>query len=254
MKLAYKEMGEGTPLIILHGLFGSSDNWQTLAKRFAENYKVYLVDQRNHGRSPHSDLFNYDVLAQDLREFFIDHGISKAIVMGHSMGGKTAMRFTQLFHERVSKLIVVDMGVKEYAPHHEKILAAFHTLDLPNLKSRSEADQAISELIPEFGVRQFILKNLYRKDKETFAWRPNYLILEKEMPNILSALPKQDVEIPACFVYGAQSNYIIKDEIPTIKKVFSNSVFIELPAGHWIHAEVPNQFYAAVNNFVTLST
>ena len=251
MKLAYREMGEGPSMIILHGLFGSSDNWQTLGKRFAEDFHVYLVDQRNHGRSPHSDLFNYDVMARDLKDFTADHSLDKSILIGHSMGGKTAMRFAQLYPEKVKDLIVVDMGLKSYPPHHQKILEAFHSVDLPSLESRNDADQAVKHLIPEFGVRQFILKNLYRKNKNAFAWRVNFEVMEKEMDNILAPLPNQVVNVPTLFVYGANSNYIIPEDKPEISKIFLSAEFTELPAGHWIHAEVPDDFYRIVKNFVT---
>jgi len=251
MKLAFKEMGSGQPLIILHGLFGSSDNWQTLGKRFAEDFHVYLVDQRNHGRSPHSEVFNYDVMARDLKDFIIEQNLEKAHFLGHSMGGKTAMRFAQLFPEKVDKLIVADMGVKEYPAHHQKILEAFHSLELNTLDSRKDADKAIAHLIPEFGVRQFILKNLYRKNKEEFGWRVNFQVLEREMDNILAPLPKTAVDVPALFVHGSKSDYIRDEDKGDIQRIFSKAEFAELPAGHWLHAEVPDEFYAEVKNFVT---
>lgn len=251
MKLAFKKMGEGQPLIILHGLFGSSDNWQTLGKRFAEDFQVYLVDQRNHGRSPHSELFNYDVMARDLKDFTIEQNIGEAYVLGHSMGGKTAMRFAQLYPEKVNKLVVADMGVKEYPAHHQKILEAFHSLELNALSSRKDADEAISHLIPEFGIRQFILKNLYRKNKEEFSWRVNFQVLEREMDNILAPLPDNRVDVPALFLHGSKSDYVKEEDKGEIQRIFTKSEFAELPAGHWLHAEVPDEFYDEVKKFVT---
>jgi len=251
MKLEFKEMGEGKPLIILHGLFGSSDNWQTLGKRFAENFRVFLVDQRNHGRSPHSDVFNYDVMARDLKEFMADQNLEDAVILGHSMGGKVAMRFAQLYPEKAEKLVVVDMGIKSYPSHHEKILQAFKEVDLNSIKSRSEADQAVEDLIPVFGVRQFILKNLYRKGKNEFGWRVNFNVLEKEMDSILAALANSTVDVPALFLYGAKSDYVLEEDKPGISRIFKRVEFAELPAGHWIHAEVPDEFYEEVKKFVT---
>ncbi len=251
MKLAFKKMGAGRPLVILHGLFGSSDNWQTLGKRFAEDFQVFLVDQRNHGRSGHSENFNYEVMAQDLNDFMGDQNIDSAFILGHSMGGKTAMRFAQLFPEKVERLIVADMGVKEYSAHHQKILKAFHSVDLSSLESRKDADKAVAPLIPEFGVRQFILKNLYRKNKDEFGWRVNFQVLETEMDNILAALPKKTVELPTIFVYGNKSDYITEGEKERIMEIFRNAEFAELPAGHWLHAEKPDEFYEVVKKFVT---
>jgi len=251
MKLAFKQMGAGEPLIILHGLFGSSDNWQTLGKRFAEDFRVYLVDQRNHGRSPHSEVFSYDVMARDLKDFMTDQNLKKAHLLGHSMGGKTVMRFAQLFPEKVNKLVVADMGVKEYPAHHQKILEAFHSLDLPSLESRRDADKAISHLIPEFGVRQFILKNLYRKNKDEFGWRVNFQAMEQEMDNILAPLPKTSADVNALFIYGMKSDYVKEEDRGEILNIFPGAEFAGLSAGHWIHAEVPDEFYDEVKKFVT---
>lgn len=251
MKLAFKKMGSGKPMIILHGLFGSSDNWQTIGRKFADDFEVYLVDQRNHGHSPHSEVFSYDVMAQDLRSFFVDEGIQKAILLGHSMGGKTAMRFAQLFPEKVEKLVVVDMGVKSYEPHHHDILAAFHALDLVNLESRSEAEEEMKSRIPNFSVRQFILKNLYRKSKTEFGWRVNFKVIEARMDEILKELPEKVVSVPTLFISGAKSNYIVPADYSEIRKIFTDSKFTELPTGHWVHAEDPEGFYTKVKNFVT---
>ena len=252
MKLAFKKMGAGKPMIILHGLFGSSDNWQTLGRRFSEDFEVYLVDQRNHGHSPHSEVFSYDVMAQDLKSFCADEGIEKAIIIGHSMGGKTAMRFAQLFPEKVEKLIVVDMGIKSYAPHHQDILAAFHALDLHKLESRSEAEEQMEARIPDFGVRQFILKNLYRKSKNEFAWRVNYQVLEAKMDEILKELPEKPVSVPTLFIRGSKSDYIVPEDFTQIRKIFTNAEFEELPTGHWVHAQDPDGFYTKVKKFVTM--
>lgn len=251
MKLAFRQMGSGEPLIILHGLFGSSDNWQTLGKQFAEDFSVYLVDQRNHGRSPHSDDFDYDLLAADLNEFMEENGMDEATLIGHSMGGKTVMRFAQLFPEKVKKIVVADMGVKAYAPHHQEVLRAFYAIDPDTLKSRSEAEQRIEPIIPEFGVRQFLLKNLYRKKEGGYGIRVNFRVMESEMDRILEALPTERSEVEALFIRGVKSNYVPNTDFDQIRSTFPNAEFADLQAGHWLHAEKPKEFYSEVRKFVT---
>lgn len=251
MKLAFRQMGSGEPLIILHGLFGSSDNWQTLGKQFAEDFSVYLVDQRNHGKSPHSDEFNYDLLAQDLNQFMEDQGIDQATFIGHSMGGKAVMRFAQLFPSKVRKIVVADMGVKSYSPHHHDVLRAFHAIDADTLSSRSEAEERIEAIIPEFGVRQFLLKNLYRKKEGGYGLRVNFRVMESEMDRVLEALPSEQAEVNALFIRGLKSNYVPDSDFEQIRTIFPKAIFAELQAGHWLHAEDPQGFYTIVKDFVT---
>ncbi|MFT4770208.1 MAG: pimeloyl-ACP methyl ester carboxylesterase [Cryomorphaceae bacterium] len=251
MKLAFRQMGSGEPLIILHGLFGSSDNWQTLGKQFAEDFSVYLVDQRNHGKSPHSDEFNYDLLAQDLNQFMEEQGIDQATFIGHSMGGKAVMRFAQLFPSKVKKIAVADMGVKSYSPHHHDVLRAFHAIDADTLSSRSEAEERIEAVIPEFGVRQFLLKNLYRKKEGGYSLRVNFRVMESEMDRVLEALPSEQAEVNALFIRGLKSNYIPDSDFEQIRTIFPKAIFAELQAGHWLHAEDPQGFYTIVKDFVT---
>ena len=192
MKLHYRQLGQGKPMVILHGLFGSSDNWQTHAKKLAEYFEVTLVDLRNHGHSPWSDAFNYKLMVQDLHDLFQELRLEKPIVVGHSMGGKLAMHYDQAFPGFIEKLIVVDMGVKAYPPHHAHILAAIHAIDLSKLSARSEAEAILKTFVDSDGVRQFLLKNLYWEDKGKLAWRVNFPVLEASMPEILSALPEQE--------------------------------------------------------------
>lgn len=251
MKLAFRQMGSGEPLIILHGLFGSSDNWQTLGKQFAEDFSVYLVDQRNHGKSPHSDEFNYDLLAHDLNQFMEEQGIDQATFIGHSMGGKAVMRFAQLFPSKVRKIVVADMGVKSYSPHHHDVLHAFHAIDADTLSSRSEAEERIEAIIPEFGVRQFLLKNLYRKKEGGYGLRVNFRVMESEMDRVLEALPSEQAEVNALFIRGLKSNYIPDSDFEQIRTIFPKATFAELQAGHWLHAEDPQGFYTILKEFVT---
>ena len=250
MKLHYRELGEGQPLVILHGLFGNSDNWQTHANKLSEYFRVILVDQRNHGRSNWSDEFSYDLLAEDLNELFIDLNLKKTILLGHSMGGKTAIRFTQLHPNKVEKLIIVDIGVKEYPMHHTEILNGLHSIDLEKVTTRSEAEEILSKYISSNGVRQFLLKNLYWIEKGKLAWRMNIPVLEKEMPAILSVLPDDEIFNSTLFIRGKLSNYILDEDILQLEEQFSDFHIETIEnAGHWVHAEAPIEFVEKVLEF-----
>lgn len=252
MKLHYRKLGQGEPLIILHGLFGSGDNWQTIAKVFAENYEVFLVDQRNHGNSPHSRAFNYDLLADDLTELMDDIGITTAIILGHSMGGKAAMRFAVENPERVTKLIIIDIGPKQYPPHHENVFNGFKSIDLNSIKSRKEADDKLSISIPEMGTRLFILKNLTRNNEGGFAWKVNLESLELNVLEIGCALDPHDAfDGQTLFVGGAKSNYINNDDHDFILNHFPVAEIKMIEgAGHWVHAEKPQELSKVVLSFL----
>jgi pimeloyl-ACP methyl ester carboxylesterase len=200
MELYYREMGEGQPLVILHGLFGFSDNWQTQAKKFSEYYRVILVDLRNHGHSTWSSDFSYPIMVEDLLKLVQKLELHQFILLGHSMGGKVAMHFAQKHPKFLDKLIVVDMGVKSYPMHHQHILEAFNRIDLTQMSARSEAEQILKQFIDSEGVRQFLLKNLYWKEKGKLSWRVNFPVLEAAMPEILSALPEDEVLITTLFI------------------------------------------------------
>lgn len=250
MKLAYKQLGEGKPLVILHGLFGFSDNWQSHAKKLAEYFQVTLVDLRNHGHSEWSHDFSYDLMVQDLHELFSDLQINKPILLGHSMGGKLAMHFDGKYPNTIEKLIVVDMGIKAYAPHHEHILAAFHAIDLSQLSARSQAEAILKTFIDSDGVRQFLLKNLYWEDKGKLAWRVNFPVLEASMPEILKALPEFESFTPTLFIRGLLSNYILDEDIHSIETQYPDMQLVSVAnAGHWVHAEAPDAFLDAVLAF-----
>lgn len=250
MKLHYREMGEGQAFIILHGLFGYSDNWQTHAKKLAEYYRVILVDQRNHGHSEWSDNFSYDLMADDLAELIDTLKITNFILMGHSMGGKTAMRYVQKYTSTLEKLIVVDMGVKEYPMHHAEILKGLYNVPLHEGATRGQAEAALSEYIDSPGVKQFLLKNLYWKEKNQLAWRMNIPVLEREMPEILKALPEAEIFIHTLFIRGELSNYILDEDFESIENQFTDSQLVTISgAGHWVHAEKPQEFIHAVLEF-----
>lgn len=250
MKLHYRELGSGKPFVILHGLFGFSDNWQSHGKKLAEYYRVIMVDLRNHGHSDWSEEFSYELMMGDVKELCDQLGLEEFILLGHSMGGKTAMLFAQHYPELLEKLIVVDMGIKSYPMHHEHILAGLHALDLQAISTRSEAEAILSQHIDSPGVRQFLLKNIYWKEKGKMAWRMNIPVLEREMPNILSALPNEECFVQTLFIRGELSNYILDEDIPAIENAFPDSELVTIEnAGHWVHAEAPEAFLDAVLGF-----
>lgn len=250
MKLHYRELGEGKPLVIVHGLFGFSDNWQTHGKRLSEYFRVIMVDLRNHGHSDWSDDFSYDLMVSDLKELFDELQLQDIILLGHSMGGKAAMRFAQNHPSYLSKLIVVDMGIKSYPPHHQNILKALNTLDLSSIQNRSEADAHMAQYVENYGERQFLLKNIYWIEKGKMAWRMNFKVMEREMKEILGELPEGESMIQTLFIRGAKSRYILDEDIPAIEEAFPDSELITIDdAGHWVHAEQPEAFMDAVLAF-----
>ncbi|MEJ6777058.1 MAG: alpha/beta fold hydrolase [Crocinitomicaceae bacterium] len=250
MKLHFRELGLGQPLVILHGLFGFSDNWQSQAKKLADYYRVILIDLRNHGHSPWSDDFSYDLMAQDVFELCQELNLKDFILVGHSMGGKVAINFAQKHEVLLAKLVIVDIGIKAYPMHHEHILAGIHSVDLPNISARRQADENISVHIESEGIKQFLLKNLYWKDKGTLAWRMNVIVLEREMNKILSAMEEVEVSVPTLFIRGAMSNYILDDDIESIEDLFIDSEIDTIDnAGHWVHAEATNEFLESLLSF-----
>lgn len=251
MKLHYRILGEGQPLIILHGLFGSADNWQTLAKGFAEKNKVVLVDMRNHGHSPHTDEMNYDAMAEDIYELIQEEKLENSILMGHSMGGKAAMFFAQKHENLLDKLIVVDMGLKKYPPHHQVIFDALLSLDFDQIKTRKEAEEQLKKTITDFGVLQFLLKNIYWTEREKLDFRFNLHVLYREIEEILEAVPPGRVNVNTLFIRGEKSNYILEDDYEKIKEQFPNSKIETIKgAGHWVHAEKPKEFYEMISGFI----
>jgi esterase len=253
MKLNYKKIDgpSNIPFFIVHGLFGNLDNWLTLGKKFAEHTDVYLIDQRNHGHSPHSEAFDYDIMAMDLYELIVDLELEKVDIIGHSMGGKAAMRLAQLHPEVINKLVVVDIGPKGYPMHHDVILDGLHAIDFDFVKTRGEADAVLSNYIQDQGVKQFLLKNLYWKEKGALAWRMNLPVLSATIKDIIGALPPDTVEIDTLFIRGEKSNYIIESDYSAIYEQFPNSdIETVYNAGHWVHAENPPEFYSAVMEFI----
>lgn len=250
MELHYRIIGEGKPLIIIHGLFGFSDNWQTHAKKFASYFQVILVDMRNHGHSPWSNEFSYALMVEDLEELRASLGLSEFILLGHSMGGKVAMHYAQKHANRLERMIVVDIGVKSYPMHHQHILAGLHSLNLESLTARSQAESQLRTYIEAEGVIQFLLKNLYWKEKGKLAFRMNLPVLEREMSEILGALPEQECFVSTLFIRGELSNYIVEEDFTALESYFPDSHIVTIPnAGHWVHAEAPDHFIDEVLGF-----
>jgi esterase len=251
MKLFSRILGQGNPLIIVHGLFGMSDNWQTLAKRFSSFFEVHLIDQRNHGRSPHSDGFSYDLMSEDLLEYLQLHQLQEVILLGHSLGGKTAMHFATQNPHFVDKLIVVDIGPKQYPVHHGLIIEGLKSVASNPLKSRSVADQLLSIRIDELGVRQFLLKSLYWNDEKQLVFRFNLDSIAKHIENVGQELhPDWQFSKPTLFIKGGNSNYIKDEDEEGIFHHFPDADLETIPnAGHWLHAEQPDVFYDLVMRF-----
>ena len=251
MKLNFKKSGSGPPLVILHGLFGSLDNWFSIAKELTEHYTLYLVDQRNHGDSPHADEWNYAVMVEDLKELLDAEGLDKIYLMGHSMGGKTAMNFALKYPERVGKLIVADIAPRYYPVHHQSILEGLNSLDLKAIQSRKEADDQLARYIPELGVRQFLLKSLSR-DGDGFAWKINLPVITNNIDNVGEALPKgANFDGPTLFLAGANSNYIQQKDMANMETHFPNyELEFVADAGHWLHAEQPHAVVLEMRKFL----
>ena len=245
-------IGSGFPLIILHGYFGMGDNWKSQANNLSEDFEVHLVDQRNHGRSFHSDEFSYELMVQDLKHYFEVKNIDKAIVLGHSMGGKTAMLFAVEYPELVEKLVVADIAPKYYAPHHHTIIDALNSVDFSVLKLRTEVDDVLKQSIEEEGVRQFLLKNVYRKTKTEMAFRFNLKSLTENNPEVGEALPAYTIyNGEVLFLRGQKSDYILDDDFALISAHFENAKIETVSnAGHWLHAENPSEFYNKLIAFI----
>jgi pimeloyl-ACP methyl ester carboxylesterase len=254
MNLFFRESGQGKPLIVLHGLFGSSDNWYTHAKSFSKHHKVYLVDQRNHGQSPHSDDFNYKVLTEDLENFIEQRGIIMPAIIGHSMGGKTAMNYAVKNPEKISSLIVVDIMPKSYPIHHDTILEGLEAVKVESIQSRPEADQQLAEYIPEPDVRQFLLKNLSRTSNG-FQWKLNIAAIAKNIELIGAALQYTGTfNGPTLFINGSRSNYYKPGDERLVTQFFPKAKILTLDTGHWVPAEAPEAFAKTALDFLTTNS
>lgn len=252
MQLNYQRYGQGAPLIILHGLFGSLTNWNTLSKRFGEYYEVFAVDQRNHGASPHSDQSSYPLMAEDLHTFMQEQHLTSVYLLGHSMGGKTAMQFTLTYPELVEKLIVVDIAPKAYPPHHDTIFDALCNLNLSEYISRAELDRVLAQKIDYAPTRQFLLTNVTRDDTGRFTWRINLDGIYQTYDAIIGGIESTEhFDKPTLFVRGETSDYIQDGDRPAIDALFPQAQLVTIKrAGHWVHAEAPDAFFSTVLSFL----
>lgn len=247
MKLNYRKMGQGAPVVILHGFLGTLDNWITVGRALSEDYTVYLVDQRNHGRSPHSDEFSYDILSQDLHIFLHEHNIAFPSIIGHSMGGKVAMNYTMKHSSSFRHLIIVDIAPRYYPVHHQKILEGLISMPFDQIQSRNDAELHLSKFIDSPGVRQFLMKNLER-NKNGYSWKPNVKVLNRDIEKVGQEIFNDHVSTGSVyFIRGDKSDYIGKEDREMIKKMYPSSRILTIKdTGHWVHAEQQESFLKTV--------
>ena len=252
LKLFSRSTGQGPPLVILHGLFGSSDNWQTFAKMLADRFTVFTVDLRNHGLSPHAEEFSYEWISQDLLQWADDHGLPEFYLMGHSLGGKAAAFFALQYPGRVKKLIILDIAMKAYPPHHQQYFEAMLGLDFDLIRSRNEADAWLQRSISSLAVRQFLLKNLVRDAEGRFRWKFNLKGLYEKYDSINVAIKSQSpYEKPVLILAGERSAYILPEDEEPMKILFPQAMLKTIPgAGHWIHADQPELLKDEVMGFL----
>ena len=252
MSLHFKQLGHGEPLILLHGLFGSGDNWFGVAPKLAEQFHVFAPDLRNHGHSPHHAEMDYPLMAADVEKFFAAQKIARAHVIGHSMGGKVAMQFALDFPAHMKKLVVVDMAPRAYVRAHDQIFAALLALDLAVFQTRTEIENALAPGIPSLNLRRFLLKNLSRDDHGKFIWKMNLRGLAENYSRLGEVLsPQNGFAKPALFIRGGKSDYInVADELE-IRRLFPAAEIQTIAAAnHWVHADAPEEFVRLVLNFL----
>jgi pimeloyl-ACP methyl ester carboxylesterase len=262
MKLHFRKIGQGKPLIILHGLFGSADNWNTLAKEFSAQNQVFVVDQRNHGLSPHDAVFSYEAMSNDLLELLDDNKIEKANFIGHSMGGKVMMQFSSEYANRIEKMIIVDISPRYYKPHHQAVLQALHSINFDEITTRRQAEEILNPLLNDISTTQFLLKNIYWIDDiindlevKKLAWRFNLNAISSQIENVGIESPKPIAlnaeKLQVLFIKGENSNYIMDDDKRLIRNYYPNAVIKTIAnAGHWVQAEQPKEFFNTVIGFL----
>lgn len=254
MKLFFRKYGEGPPLVLLHGLFGMSDNWVTIGRRLAEKYEVYIPDQRNHGQSPHSDTFSYYALTEDLYEFLEDHELRNITLIGHSMGGKVAMNFALQNPQRIEKLAIIDISMRKYPfrQQHVDILNAIMSVDLDQVKLREEVAELLSGKIKSKAIVQVVLKNIYRISDDRLGWRLNAGAIYDNLEYIFEEVEQKGTfKKPALFVKGGLSDYITAEDRDQIMESFPSAEMVTVEdASHWVHADAPDELCAILSNFL----
>jgi esterase len=254
MKLFCRQFGNGQPVVILHGLFGLSDNWVTFGRRLSEHYRVLIPDLRNHGQSPHSNVFDFPSLENDLAELIEEYGLTKIILIGHSLGGKTSMFFTLHHPELVMKLVVADISLRKSPPNreHQQLLNTMMAVDFTAAASRSDVEKQLEPLIKSLKLRQFLLKNVYWRDRHSLDWRLNLKAINE---NLLSVFEGVDISGvyngPVLFIRGGLSEYILDSDFPGLKMKFPGAEMKTIAnASHWVHADAPGEFFGLVKNFL----
>lgn len=264
MKLFFRKYGNGPPLVILHGLYGSSDNWVTIAKQLSDNFTVYLPDQRNHGQSPHSKFHDYESMSDDLYELVNELKLKKFFLAGHSMGGKTAISFALKWPEMLFGLLIADISpfTDEANSHsiysqHFTILNAILSIDLNHIFTRAEAEIILKEKIPSEKIRGLILKNLQRSDENRFKWKLNAAALLSNLDKIMAGIKRENdfnrqiSGFPVIFLKGSDSDYIPSGDYNDIYKVFPAAEIIEvMGAGHWIHVDKPDEVVKSIRRLL----
>ncbi len=252
MKLACKTFGTaGAPVLILHGLLGQADNWTTVAKAMAGDHVVHCLDQRNHGRSPHADQMSYEDMAADVCEFMDDRELDTVVLLGHSMGGKTAMQVAAVCPCRIARLIVVDIAPRAYPIRHRKAIEAMQAVNPADFATRGEVDRALSEHVPMPAIRRFLLKNVVAGPDGGLAWTVNVPAIAGAYEAIMGPVPAEwGFDGPTLFVRGEQSDYLADADIPVLEQRFPQAEFVTISgAGHWVHAEAPEAFLDVVRRF-----
>lgn len=265
IKMFHRIYGEGEPLIILHGLYGSSDNWVTVARNLEKDFKVYLPDLRNHGQSSHTEEHNYSLMCDDLLAFMNREHIYNANIIGHSMGGKVAMAFTAYNPERVKRLIIADISPRTYnyseyeneeITGHIKILNTLSSIDLNEIKERNDVERILLKELQSKHLASFLLKNLQRTNSKTFSWKININVLRESLPMVMMGLENEEMQLnfyngPVLFIKGGNSRYIQENDEIIIKSYFKKASIITIEgASHWIHADKPDQFISTIRDFL----
>ncbi len=251
VQLNTKKLGNGKPIFILHGLFGSLDNWQTIANELLKHFTIYLIDLRNHGKSPHTHDMTYKLMSEDIQKLMLDEKLEKINIIGHSMGGKVCYQLLNDISNQIEKAMIIDIAPKRYKGGHDEVFKAMFSLDLDRLTKRSDAEFIISQYIPEKSVQQFILKNLDRQSDHCFEWKFNLETLYNEYDKICEEIIFDKVcNAPTRIISGSLSQYVTQAEIDKMKTHFSNlSWHIVEDSGHWVHAEKPKEMLDEITSF-----
>jgi esterase len=254
MKLFCRQFGKGTPVVILHGLLGLSDNWVTFGRRLGEHYAVYIPDLRNHGKSPHSNIFDFPSLEADLAELLDEYGLNKILLIGHSLGGKAAIYFTLHHPELVRKMVVVDISLAKPPPgaEHQHLLNAMRSVDFSVAKSRTDVDIQLQRQVKSVKLRQFLLKNVYWRDRYNMDWRPNLKVIDDNLFSVFEGIGETGIyEGPVLFIRGGLSQYLPDSDLPELEIKFPGAEVKTIAnASHWVHADAPGEFYEMVKNFL----